>query len=106
MSVMQCGLCCSQLGEPVVLWGVKKIVCNNCLGFIMRWSIECEALKPKPSEWAMHMGKAIRYMAHDKECACMGNEEADCDCGHIGAFDEVMKFIEQHKEVAMPGGAK
>lgn len=104
MSANQCGFCASQLGSSVQLWGVSRVVCDDCLGFLMRWSIEGTKEHPKEvqPECLLALGKSLRYMSHDKTCACLGSDESDCDCGHTAAFDSVMKFVECHKASELP----
>lgn len=98
MSANQCGFCASPLGAPVTLWGVQKVVCNNCLVFLARWQAEASNQTPKPPEWAKLLGKAVRYMSHDHECACSNEDEADCDCGKTEAFDALMTALESRQE--------
>jgi hypothetical protein len=43
---MNCQCCQSPHGQPAEIEGVKRSVCNDCLGFIACWFLDVEATEP------------------------------------------------------------
>lgn len=100
MSQSQCGFCSSPLGHRVTVWGVERVVCDGCFGFMMRWSNDAEPRQEPSEEVKKVLAKAASFMKHRAHCRAERCVDNPCSCGMDLAIEQVANI----HPAAKPGG--